>query len=250
MDTKEVLKKNESLENFIRQYTDLISEKIESKPSIDRLENLRLFIAYLFLERIYFNSKGVLNLLPLLKKDFKYKIPTFLILRTMLSDVLTFYYLIKQLKCNNELEVKAYLSDNLRYHINYMKKNSSKEKFEEDCEFLKKRYEDLLINGELNKPDKSTPKQLSDYLKSFKGLEWISYVYEIYSDLSKFEHVGILTFDLQNTHLIDYLNYDFKNIILSIKYVYDSAIVILKYIDTSEQLDKRVKKLDKQINEI
>ena len=59
MDTKEVLKKNESLENFIRQYTDLISEKIERKPSIDRLENLRLFIAYFFLERIYFNADSL-----------------------------------------------------------------------------------------------------------------------------------------------------------------------------------------------
>ncbi len=103
---------------------------------------------YVLLDRIQSNSIAIANLIDLLKHDSKHKVPLSLILRGVMSDVLTYFYLkywVKKDKvkiANNE--VKAINAEALRAFKETFKEEDFLYKQSKDSFNIQERYHQLL----------------------------------------------------------------------------------------------------------
>ncbi len=238
----------DKLSLFIKKYSELISLEISSLSKINRKTDLLGFCNYIFLKRFYYNSLGIRSLLPLLKKDLYYKIPIGIIIRTCISDVLTYYYFVylaREKADENEFnnELKAYLADNLHFLERHLddekaKRKISKEQYSQLRSAFLELYQDFLQpdSDKLLTEKHINFKKISILLKSKPELAWVADVYEFYDYLSKYEHFGVLTFDVQEVHTEKPL-YDVKGYIICIGSVYEAVLSIIK----TYKLDKKHK---------
>ncbi len=241
---------------FIRKYTELIAIVISSFPRVDRKTDLLGFCNYVFLQRFYFNSIGIRALLPLLKKDLYYKIPIGIILRTCISDVLIYYYFVYMARTNPDegefnTEFKGYLADNLHYLEKHLNEEKSLGKINtEQYSNLRKTFLDtykdfLQPNSETLLPKKHIDfKKITNYLKSKPELAWTANAYEFYDYLSKYEHFGVLTFDVQEVHIKRPL-YDVNGYIICIGHVWEAVLSIIKTYKLNKRHKRRISYIGK-----
>ncbi|MCX6251780.1 MAG: hypothetical protein NTX61_13640 [Bacteroidetes bacterium] len=226
------------LSHFIKKYTELISLIIDRFSEIDRTKDLLGFCNFIFLNRFYYNSLGIRSLLPSLKKDLYYKIPIGIILRTCISDALTYFYFFYLAKTNSDPnkfleELKGFLAENLHYLKKHLENEKKEGKLsDEQYRYLKSSFiqgykEYFLPNSTELIPKKHLDfKTITNLLKSNPEFAWTAPAYEYYNYLSKYEHFGALTFDIQEFHKNKPL-YDVKGYIICVGLVYEAVISIV-----------------------
>jgi hypothetical protein len=206
------------LDLFIEKYTDLLWQVIAEFTEVDPKIDLINFVNLAFLKRFYYNSISLRILLTSLIKDSNFNIPIGLILRTSISDVLTFYYfryLAKTIASEPLFieELKGFLVDNIhniKTQLDYRKarKEISDQQYNNDVNSLIQKYDWFLIPGttEFMKSKHIGFKQIATKLKEDKETQLVARIDEYYEIYSKYEHFGAFTFDLQeiNKYLPDF----------------------------------------------
>lgn len=249
---KDNIENIDRLRKFVLKYTELIAQVIDKFEKFDRKKDLLGYCNYIFLLRFYYNSNAIRLLLPKLKKDHYFKIPIGIITRTCISDVLTFYYFYYIAKKNeNESEFNKLLKTFLAESLHYFKRHLENE-INED-RISQKEYEFLIEEFTTHYKDFHDPslKQLipenhisfnkiRNLLKSSKEFNWVSPAYDYYDYLSKYDHFGAVTFDIQELHKSKPM-YDIQGYIICLGYVYEAVISILKIYKIDECYEKRIK---------
>lgn len=221
------MKKISNLILCIEKYCQII------KPLLDKYENsisfqgLRLFINISFLKRFYYNFLTIKNLLGLYKDDHNYKFPLGILLRTGLSDFLTYFYFIlleKQSNINSEQfrkECLKFLSGQLYYAKKEIELNLSQGKINSThyhllLENLYNIFPDFIdsTTGELIENKYMTISQIRKELEKDDELKYAAEAYKAYDIFSKYEHVGALTFGLDDSQITK-IDFDISGIISS-----------------------------------
>ena len=145
MEPKSHIEKIDRLVRFFKKFNELEEFVIMDFPIYDPNKDLLGFVNSFFIARFYYFSKSILLLLPSLKKDFYFKVPIGILLRTGVSDILTYYYfkyLAETFK--NEIafndELKGYLVGNLHFIKNQYLWQKKRHQISEA------KYKDLLSN--------------------------------------------------------------------------------------------------------
>jgi hypothetical protein len=245
------------LKEFIDFYSKLISKILNNAPEVKDINNVEAFIKYLFLQRFCQNSKAVLKLLEIFENEFYFKIPISIILRTCMSDFLTYYYFRKIVKDNSpDIEkinnkILRYLVSNLHFVKHELDKrvNAGEIKSTELIEVWKNmrlKYPILFdkTSNKLIEQDETNFKTIYNILKNDKDLEWAANAYTYYEYYSKFEHIGILTFETQEIHKINE-DLDVNRILLSIVLLSEGTISIIKSMPIKHDYDNELIELDR-----
>ena len=128
---------------FLQKFSELEKILVNEFPKFDPKINLIGFTHLVFIKRAYYFSRSLSYLFPALKRDLYFKIPIGVILRTSISDILTFYYFMYLAKKYNDEptftnELKRFLVDNLHF----IKKQY---KFQKDKKEITEKYYNELI---------------------------------------------------------------------------------------------------------
>jgi hypothetical protein len=233
---------------LIDKYTGLIKQLIDKNKSLDRKKDLELFVKIIFLERFYYNSGAIKALLELFKNDHNYKFPLGLLLRTGLSDFLTYSYFLLIVKENYpdidliNNEIKQFLAGNihsLKREIdwNLSNKKITNQQRDEAWQNIKRLYDDYFdpLSGKLINDKNIRISDIKKKLEKHQDLEWAAFAYERYAVFSKYEHVGALTYDLQKVHLQN-VNFDINGIIMSTIHIYWGVEAIVKSMNEYQDL--------------
>lgn len=220
--------------------------KIESEK--ETLNKLKL----IYIKRFYSLSKALLLLVS--SPDYnKYSIiPISIILRTCMSDFITFYYLfglIQRKPKEYEEEIKRFLAENLFYLHRDISKNISEPERNRLFTIMKNKWPEYFKKGK-NEIIKPLSKSISEMSKELiKSNIIFQNAYDNYNYFSKFEHIGILTFELQEYHEKTMLE-DFKNITVTYSLYLDGFINIMNTCNVSNQLKKEINELIKSAKPI
>lgn len=244
------MSKIDKLIEIIEKYTSIIKPLINESKAIDRHDNFEIFIKTIFLERFYYNSKAIVILLGYYKDDFNYKLPMGVILRTSMSDFMTYFYfvLIVQEQYPNvdsiNTELKKFLAGNIHFlqkelKWNLKEKKISLKQYDETWENVKKLYFDFFEpNTDKIIDNKDIPiSSIRNKLRSNDKIKWTSHAYNAYEIFSKYEHIGALTYDLQKSHLKS-IDFDTNSIIMSTAYIYWGVEAIVKAMPEYSKLNK------------
>lgn len=241
-----------SLKDAFEEGSNILQNCLEKIPNPDRKVDLENYVKSLFILRFRYNLKAISELQDKFQKDIYFKIPTFLILRTCLSDLLTYFYFLYIVKHNypntNKIEskIKGYLVDHLHrvkedINSNYNEGKMDKSEYDHYCETIKSFFPDFLDSkGELIKKDFPSFKIIAKTLKKDSALSWITVAYDYYLYLSKFEHIGVLTNEFQEFHKIQN-EYDNKGVLLSLAILVDGINVIVMSFKDPDITDRWVK---------
>lgn len=243
-----------NLIKLVEKYTQLVKTLIDTHKDVDREKDLKLYVRIIFLERFYYNSLAIKNILELYKNDKNFKFPLGLLLRTGLSDFLTFFYFVLIVKENFpnvqfiELEIKKFLSGNIQFlqkeiELNLSQAKITKKQHDEVMHNIQKIYSDFFdpITGELIVGKQINFSDIKKKLEKNHDLKWAALAYKAYDVFSKYEHVGALTNDLQKNHLKNN-DFDMNGIIISTIFIYKGVEAIVKsmpeYIDLRKTFDE------------
>jgi hypothetical protein len=249
--------KIDKLIKIIEKYTSLIKPLINKSEVIDRHGNLELFIKAIFLERFYYISKAIELLLGLYKVDLNYKLPLGVILRTGLSDFMTFFYIILIIEeqypdvDSIDMEIKKFLAGNIQYlkneiEWNLQEKEISPKQYEEAWGNIRKLYFDFFEQdtGKIIEHKNISISKIKKKLGSNVKFKWASDAYNAYEIFSKYEHIGALTYDLQKVHLKS-VDFDTNGIIGSTTYIYWGVEAIVKTLPEYTELKKSFTEINK-----
>lgn len=247
---------------LIDKYTEIIKPLIDKNKSIDRKKDLELFVNLAFLERFYYNSCAIKALLELFKNDHNYKFPIGLLLRTCLSDFLTYFYfllIVKENYPNDESinnEIKQFLVGNihsLKKEIDWSLKNKkiTKQLYDEAWQDIKRLYDDFFdpLTGKLINDKNIAIAVIKNKLKTHQDMEWAAFAYEGYALFSKYEHFGAFTYDLQKFHLLND-DFDINGIIMSTNHIYWCVEEIVKSMKEYENLKFHLGELRTDFSEL
>jgi len=256
-----MMKKIDKLVLLIDEYCHLTEPLLDKEEKIDRKENFKRFIEILFLERFYYNLLAISPLLKLYKKDQNYKFPLGLLLRTGISDFLTFHYFIlkskEYLPTGNlaEVEIRQFLVGGLHYLERDLENELSsgkitKQFYEEVRASLRKMYEEFYdsSSGELLKKNELKISAIKNELAD-SDQEWTITAYNGYSFFSKYEHISALTFDLQKIHLLD-IDYDINGIVMALCYIFWGIEGVVKFMGEYEDLKSCLAELNEELQDI
>lgn len=239
---------------FLQIFKELEKSLIDEFPQYDPNINLIGFTHSIFIKRSYYFSRSILHLFPFLKKDLYFKIPIGVILRTSTSDVLTFYYFMYLAKtCKDEStftkELKCFLAENLhfikeQYKIQKNKKEITEKYYNKVIGRLYWKYEKFIDpdTSDFFSGSKMNFGKISSALKSHPEMAWTGESFQFYDILSKYEHIGAFTFDLQEVHTIN-PDFDINSYSLCITYIYEMVISILKMYGLDERHKRKIAKL-------
>lgn len=256
------MKKINALIILIDKYTELIKPLIDKNNNLDRKKDFELFINIAFLERFYYNLVAVNTLLELFKIDHNFKLPLGLLLRTGISDFLTFFYfklIIKENYPNVESinnGIKKFLAVNIKYLMKEIEFYLSKEwitspQRDDELQRIKRLYDDFFDSstGELIKPEDKKISEITKLLEEQHDFKLMASAYEIYKIYSKYEHVGALTYDLQKIHLKN-IDFDIAGIIASVVYIFLGVESIVESMSEYEDLKVYFEELNKDLSKL
>ena len=242
---------------LIDKYTELIKPLIDKNKRINRKKDLELFVKVAFLERFYYNSCAIKALLELFKNDHNYKFPLGLLLRTGLSDFLTYFYFLLIVKENYpnvdsiNNEIKQFLVGNIhsfKREIDWSLSNKkiTNQQRDEAWQNIKRLYDDFFdpLTGKLIDDKNIGIAAIKKKLEKHQDMEWAAFAYEGYAIFSKYEHVGALTYDLQKFHLLN-VDFDINGIIMSTIHIYWGVEAIVKTMNEYQNLKVTFDKLSK-----
>lgn len=249
------MNKIDNLVTLIDNYTELVKPLIDKNKSIDRKKDLELFVKVAFLERFYYNSCSIKALLELFKNDHNYKFPLGLLLRTGLSDFLTYFYFLSIVKENYpnvesiNKEIKQFLVGNIHFAKREIDRNLSNKKItrqqrDEDWQNIKRLYDDFFdpLTGKLIDAKNIGIADIRTKLEKHQDTEWVASAYNSYAVFSKYEHFGAFTHDLQKFHLLND-DFDINGIIMSTIHIYWGVEAIVKSINEYQDLKVTFDKL-------
>jgi hypothetical protein len=256
MEPKSPIEKIDRLVRFFKKFNEMEEIVIKDFPIYDPNKDLLGFLNSFFIARFYYFSKSILLLLPSLKNDFYFKVPIGILLRTGVSDILTYYY-FKYLAetCKNEIafndELKGYLVGNLHFIKNQYLWQKKRHQISEA------KYKDLLSNlywkyGEFIDPITSEfiPNkninfgEIAAKLRSYERLAWVSEAFDFYDILSKYEHIGAFTFDLQEIHNVK-PDYDINTYSLCCTLFYEATVDIMHLYGFDKKYKRRISNINK-----
>jgi len=207
-DNNEIIDKTS---NFINDYTKIITQFLKNISGKNLGPKYKLSTEFILevLKRFNANSIAVNNLLVLLKNNFTLIHPIGLLIRSSLLDFIMLMYLNS--KNNSEIindkewiesQLKIIFCNQLEYiqkDFNNSKKINSNYNVNSSNDLLVEKFPDFFIKGTYKlrfKKAKSTIEMIEEmknnsYTKPFVG------VYERWSFYSKYEHYGVLTYDIQ-----------------------------------------------------
>jgi len=207
-DNNEIIDKTS---NFINDYTKIITQFLKNISGKNLGTKYKLSTEFILevLKRFNANSIAVNNLLVLLKNNFTLIHPIGLLIRSSLLDFIMLMYLNS--KNNSEIindkewiesQLKIIFCNQLEYiqkDFNNSKKINSNYNVNSSNDLLVEKFPDFFIKGTYKlrfKKAKSTIEMIEEmknnsYTKPFVG------VYERWSFYSKYEHYGVLTYDIQ-----------------------------------------------------
>lgn len=246
----------DKLQEVIKDSSNIYIRAVEIIGTPDRFNDFENYINYLFLIRFGYNFKAISKLLQFLNESSYFKIPIFLILRTCVSDLLTLYYFIYiSGKDDNDSKIKSkiygFLVDHLyradKELIGMLEKSEITDKeYNNYKQYLNQNFHDFFNDkGKLISREFVSFQNIYDQLKVNPKLSWISKAYEYYKYMSKFEHVGAFTNEMQEFHKLYYW-YDRNGILITYSLLNDGLYYIVKSLK-NEELNEMLKKLNKKI---
>jgi hypothetical protein len=248
--------KIEDLTNAFDRCSDLYKDTIDCLQKPDIGNDIEGFCNYLFLIRFKYNFAAISSLLKLYLNDSYFKIPIFLILRTCLSDVLTLYYFLLETKNDSDNKksksiILGYLADSLHREINNLKnkKGITGNDYDEALNSLKQLFPIFFTDSNnLIKNENLSFYKIYEKLKDDDKLSWISNAFEYYNYLSKFEHVSILTNEMQEFHT-KHNDFDKNGILVAFALIFDANKflvlqsrneILIKEMETISELIRRI----------
>lgn len=247
----------EVLQELFEEGSILYLQAIEIIGNPDRVKDFSNYLNYLFLIRFGYNFKAISSLLKLFQESSYFKIPIFLILRTCISDLLTYFYFIHIIRKNQNdtkkinAKVYGFFVDHL-YRINddlknmYTNSEITEQEFNYHQKYLMEQFNDFYdCDSKLIKKELPNFKDIFEKLKVDPELSWVSNAYEHYKYMSKFEHVGVLTYEMQEFHKL-YDWYDKNGIVMSFSLLNDGIYILVKSLKSeimTEKLNAHNKKI-------
>jgi len=162
-----------------------------------------------------------------------------IILRTCMSDFITFYYLFGQIKKKPkeyEEEIRRFMADNIEYlHKDISKINDKKER-DNLFSIMKMKWSEYFVEDK-NEIIKPLRKSISEMAKEliYEGETKYQDAYDYYNYLSKFEHIGKLTIELQEYHENSF-NENINKVAVTYSLYLDSFISVVNSFNISNQL--------------
>jgi hypothetical protein len=227
--------------NILQKIDDFNSKLILNEDK-EVVNELKLF----YIKRFYSFSNSLLSLIPNMEKNKFSIISIGVILRTCMSDFITFYYLFGQVKKKpNEYEevIRRFMADNLDYLHKDISKITDKKKRENLFSIMKMKWPEYFIENK-NEIIKPLRKSISEMAKELinEGKTEHKDAYEYYNYLSKFEHIGKLTIDLQEYHENN-LNENLNKLAVTYSLYLDSFICVVNSFNISNQLKTELNEL-------
>lgn len=248
MTTTEITSKIEAFENVLR-IANSFSKKLVTLELLSNPKNARLFLLESYTQRFIYFTETLLVLAPKLKEDKLYKSPMGIIARTCMSDVISYHFFFNMLNKKDGIrEVKKLLGANLNHSIQYFEKQRSKskiskEEYNEVLTLLNKLYPEYFTKNNVIIDTENI--QISERAKKL-DIEVVKLAYENYYLLSKFEHVGILTFDLE-TSSESFENYFLEGFIGSSGIYIRSLLDFVSDLDLNEEMKNEYLTLDRTV---
>lgn len=231
-------------ESFIKllKKIDTLNSKLILNDDKDIVNELKI----IYIKRFYSFSNSLLYLVPNLENN-KYSIISIgIILRTCMSDLITFYYLFG-LKNNspNEYEstIKRFMADNLNHLHKDISKIKDTTERNKSYDIMKSKWPEYFETGE-NKIIKPLSKGVSEMANDLiaNGNSIYKEAYEFYNYLSKFEHIGKLTFEFQEFHEKGSKD-NLKKVVVTYGLYLDSFISIINTFNISNHLRNEVNEI-------
>jgi len=206
-DNNEIIDKTS---NFINDYTKIITQFLKNISGKNLGPKYKLSTEFILevLKRFNANSIAVNNLLVLLKNNFTLIHPIGLLIRSSLLDFIMLMYLNS--KNNSEIindkewiesQLKIIYSNQLNHTLKDFDKQYINPKLTQMKDLLAEKFPSLIIKkegiynikhkGKISTYDMILKMKNNSYTKPFVG------VYERWSFYSKYEHYGVLTYDIQ-----------------------------------------------------
>ena len=206
-DNNEIIDKTS---NFINDYTKIITQFLKNISGKNLGTKYKLSTEFILevLKRFNANSIAVNNLLVLLKNNFTLIHPIGLLIRSSLLDFIMLMYLNS--KNNSEIindkewiesQLKIIYSNQLNHTLKDFDKQYINPKLTQLKDLLAEKFPSLIIKkegiynikhkGKISTYDMILKMKNNSYTKPFVG------VYERWSFYSKYEHYGVLTYDIQ-----------------------------------------------------
>ncbi|BDX38826.1 hypothetical protein CYCD_21810 [Tenuifilaceae bacterium CYCD] len=231
-------------ESFIKllKKIDTLNSKLILNEDKDIVNELKI----IYIKRFYAFSNSLLSLVPNLEANKYSIIAVGVILRTCMSDLITFYYLFGLKNSNpNEYEsiIKRFMADNLDHLHKDISKIDDINERNKCFKIMKSKWPEYFEKSE-NKVIKPFKKSVSEMAKEFIANESSIYktAYGFYDYLSKFEHIGKLTFELQEFHENDTIE-NLKKIMVTYSLYLDSFISILNTFNVSNEMKNEMNEI-------
>lgn len=241
---------NMELENEISKIASFsnevynLSKEILDSNIIDKYESPVSLFKYIYLQRFTYFSKSISTLFPMLIEDSMMKIPIGIIFRASMSDLITIFYFFKvfrESKAKMPEKIKEILEEELFYFdksLNRKKDDGeiSDEEYNAYTELLKYRFSCLYPkDGIIKKKNKVTLLTMAKAINN----PMVSKAYDSYEYLSKVEHIGIFTDDIQNLKM-DEDGYEIKRFIGMYGFYYKSFLVLLEKLNIPEKIKEKI----------
>lgn len=245
MTNAQIHSKIDAFENVLA-IANTFSKNLIALDLLKNPKNARLFLLDSFTQRFNYFTGSLLILAPKLKEDILFKSPMGIIARTCMSDVISYNFLFNLLEKGDGLrQVKKYLGANLYHFIKYLEKQRSNskitnEKFNDALILLNELYPEYFTeNDEMIDTENIQPCGMAREL----DIEVVKLAYENYYLLSKFEHIGVLTFDLESS-VESFENYFIEGFIGSTGIYIRSLLDFVSDMDLNEEMKNEYMTLD------
>ena len=179
---------------------DVFNSKLILNENKDVINELKI----IYIKRFYSFSNSLLSLIPNMDSNKFSIISIAIILRTCMSDFITFGYLfglVKKKQKKYEDEIRRFMAENLEFLHRDISRIDDKKERDKLISIMKMKWSEYFVKdkNEIIKPlSKSVSKMAKELIDD--GETIYKAAYDNYNYLSKFEHIGKLTLDLQGYH--------------------------------------------------
>ncbi len=221
-------------------------DDFNSKLRLNEDKEITNELKILYVKRFSSFTNALFALIPNMKKNDYSIISIGIILRTCMSDLITFYYLFYLIRTkpnDYKSDINRFMADNLRFLLKDISNiENSKERLRY-VSLMKEKWSEYFEKdkNEIIKPLKVSISDMAlELMKENKAIYLEAY--ESYSYLSKFEHIGKLTFELQDYHERD-MDTSMKKVVVTYGLYLDSYVSILNSFCLSTQLKSELNEI-------